>query len=96
MATFFTLTFLPVQSYASATGISNSLVVSKLPEKGELSRKFKKNRETDVSKLNPSDKNNSRGIETNDGRHHHNGMNKGMYVSVGCTFLLMLLVIILI
>jgi hypothetical protein len=96
MATYFSLAFLPVQMNASTTAVSDSLVVSKLPEKEELIRRFNRTRDNGKTKLNQSDKKNSQDIDTGDGRQHRNGMNKGMYVSVGCTFLLMILVIILI
>jgi hypothetical protein len=96
MAILLSLAFLPVQSNAATTTVSDSLVVTKLPEKEELIRRFNRSRENRVTKLNQTDKKNSQDIDTGDGRHHRNGMNKGMYVSVGCTFLLMILVIILI
>ena len=81
MTTFLSLTFLPVKSYATTTSISDSLVVAKLAGRDDFLVRSTITRKNDLSNLNQSDKNNSRGTEAVPGRNQDNGMNKGMYVS---------------
>ena len=94
MATFLSLTFLPLQSNASTTAEPSSLVGTKPAETKTLELRLTEIKTTDMSKLNSSEKKNLR-KEVRSINHKLRELGGGVYLSAGALILIVILLIIL-
>ncbi|MCX6320544.1 MAG: hypothetical protein NTX93_01900 [Bacteroidia bacterium] len=97
MATFLSLTILPLQSFASTTEEPSSLVAPKPAESAEaktLELRLNEINAMDMSKLKSSEKKNMR-KEVRSIKHELREIGGGVYLSVGAILLIALLLIIL-
>ena len=94
MATFLSLTFLPLQSNASTTAEPSSLVGTKPAESKTLELRLTEIKATDMSKLKSSEKKNLR-KEVRSINHKLRELGGGVYLSAGALILIVILLIIL-
>jgi hypothetical protein len=94
MATFLSLTFLPLQSNASTTAEPSSLVGTKPAESKTLELRLTEIKATDMSKLKASEKKNLR-KEVRSINHKLRELGGGVYLSAGALILIVILLIIL-
>jgi len=94
MATFLSLTFLPLQSNASTTAEPSALVGTKPAETKTLELRLTEIKTTDMSKLNSSEKKNLR-KEVRSINHKLRELGGGVYLSAGALILIVILLIIL-
>jgi len=94
MATFLSLTFLPLQSNASTTAEPSSLVGTKPAETKTLELRLTEIKATDMSKLKSSEKKNLR-KEVRSINHKLRELGGGVYLSAGALILIVILLIIL-
>ena len=93
MATFLSLTFLPLQSNAATTAAPSSLVNSKPAEAKTLVLRLNEINAMDKSKLKSSDKKNLR-KEVKSINHKLREIGGGVYISAGALILILVLLII--
>ncbi|MCX6322501.1 MAG: hypothetical protein NTX93_11975 [Bacteroidia bacterium] len=100
MATFLSLTILPLQSFAATTDKPSSLVVTKPPEPAEsaeakaLILRLNEINAMDMSKLKSSDKKNLH-KEVRSIKHELREVGGGVYLSAGALILIVILLIVL-
>ncbi len=94
MATFLSLTFLPLQSNAATTAAPSSLVNSKPAEAKTLVLRLNEINAMDKSKLKSADKKNLR-KEVSSIRHKLRDIGGGVYLSAGALILIVILLIVL-
>jgi hypothetical protein len=94
MATFLSLTFLPLQSNAATTAEPTSMEASKPAEVKALELRLNEINSVDKSKLTSSDKKNLR-KEVKSINHKLRDIGGGVYISAGAVILIVILLIIL-
>jgi hypothetical protein len=88
--------FFPVSFNPAIYSKSDSTPFCKLTGREDFFVRLENTSKTDLSEFTKANNQNPRQVEGFQNGQDNNGMNKGMYISVGCTFLLMILVIVLV